>query len=682
MSSACIVVTQGPHQGRCRRQTAFSFWLLNGIFFPVVILLCGPDGAAQSVEIARLHRSLASRDDGAPGQSPDNAYIDTLCALAHAFYGIDADSAMLYGNRAIADATRTDYAKGESEGWRMLGNTYEMMGDYTRMLSSYHRSLAIAERIGNINLVARANINIALFYKQVGEYDRARRLMEKVSELCKTGGDTVQYAYLFAHLSDLAFHQQHYDKALEYARDALRLAESARDSQSIAAYNNDIGRVLVAKGFFHESTEHHFLQSLDYYRKVNDKLGMIATTVLLAQVKLRQHDYNMALRYAGQAYIKARSINRKKEIQESARALADIYEAKGDNRLGREYFKLYKDFSDSVYDDQRRQHVFEMAAQSEYDQKEARSKEDQAHKDMLQQRALQKATLLITIAALLIIFLIILSFVLMRSRKLSRKANELLLEKNAKIEEQREAMEHQAVQLLLNNQQKDKLFSIIAHDLRGPLNSLKGLMDFLKEKRLSEQEISSMMGELRRSVDYSSELVGNLLFWASTQLNGIVVTPVVLPLKAMIRAILPLYVQQAKDKGIDLLDELPSGLAGYADKDMIQVVIRNLLSNAIKFCRSGDHVTISSRVIKNVIEVCVADTGTGIKTEMLEKIRRNESVTSYGTAREKGTGLGMLLCKEFTEANNGVLRIESEWGKGCKCYFTIPAATIAVAVPV
>jgi len=652
-----------------------------------IFLLCTSLGTvAQSVEITRLHKSLGSRT-GHGDFSPDTAYVDTLTALAHAFYGINADSAFLYSKKALEYAGRSGYAKGESESWRMLGNTYELVGDYANMLSSYHRSLAIAEHIGNTRLIARANVNIALFYKQVGEYDQARQLMEKVSELCKKSGDTIQSAYVFSHLSDLAFRQQQYNPALTYARQALQIATLVKNAQDIASYNNDIGKILVAKGAWQEAIDQHYQPSLDYYRLVGDKLGMTATTTLLAQACLLLKDYPRALQYGQQALAGAQAIRRKKEIQESAKVLADIYEAKDDDRHAFQYFKLYKDFSDSVFNDQTRKQIFAMAAQYDYDQKEAQLKAEQAQKDSLHQQALHRDATLITIAVLLIISLIILAFVLLRGRKANRQANQLLLEKNAKIEEQKEAMEHQAVQLLLNNQQKDKLFSIIAHDLRGPLNSLKGLMDFLKEKRLSEQEISTMMTELRRNVDYSSELVSNLLFWASSQLNGIVVTPVVLPLQPAVREILPLYVQQAKDKNVILRDELPPSLAAWADKDMLQVVIRNLLSNAIKFCRSGDSVTISvhpvtgAHALKEEIEICVADTGIGIKADVLEKIRCNESVTSYGTAKEKGTGLGMLLCREFAEANKGLFRIESEWGKGCKCYFTVPAAT-PVPVPI
>jgi signal transduction histidine kinase len=115
---------------------------------------------------------------------------------------------------------------------------------------------------------------------------------------------------------------------------------------------------------------------------------------------------------------------------------------------------------------------------------------------------------------------------------------------------------------------------------------------------------------------------------------------------------------------------------------MIQVVLRNLISNAIKFCRKGDSVTITGRRTGDNVEVCVADTGIGIKEDILGMIRRKESITTYGTAREKGTGLGMLLCREFTEVNGGKFRIDSEWGKGSWFYFTIPADASSSSIKV
>jgi signal transduction histidine kinase len=378
----------------------------------------------------------------------------------------------------------------------------------------------------------------------------------------------------------------------------------------------------------------------------------------------------------------ARQLNRKKEIKESAKILSDNYEALHDFANAFSYGRLFKDYSDSLFDERLAKQAFALEARYEYERKEDSIRDEAVQKDLIRVQHDRTHTEQIVFAVVVIICLAIVAFILMRSRIASRKANELLTTKNQEIEQQKEAMEHQAVQLLLNNQQKDKLFSIIAHDLKGPLNSLKGLMDLLKENKLPESEIRSMMAELSRNVGHSSELVSNLLFWASSQLDGIVLNPVEIKVCQLVQDLLNLFVRQAEEKKIAFVNHIAPSVTAYADLDMTQVVLRNLIGNAIKFCRPGDTITLSSHTNNGVVDICVSDTGIGIKEELLEKIRRKESVTTYGTAKEKGTGLGMLLCREFAEANNGDFRIESQWGKGSQFYFTIPVAASSSSISV
>jgi two-component system, sensor histidine kinase and response regulator len=655
---------------------------LRNAAWPAFILLCGCGNLrAQQKEIARLRTTVR---EFAASATPvkDTAYVDTLDRLARAFYGIDADSAFFYGRKALQYAGRTGFPQGEAESWRMLGNTYEMIGDYQQMLASYQRSLNIAERIGDKKLIAKVEINYALFYRQEGEYGQEEQLMEKVRDLYGPGGDSSsQFAYVYSHLADLAYRRRDYDRALDYAGRALQGARRIGDQTTIANYNNDIGRFLAARGAYREALD-HYIQSLAYYREANDRLGMTATNGLMAQVYLYLKNYPEALKDANASLEQARAMRRKPEIQASAKVLADIYEAKGDYRNALLYYRLYKDYSDSLFNDQARVQLLTRAAQADYEKKTLSMREAQAVKDAGYQRALRENTLYISVTLSVIAVLSLLAFILFRSRRVSRRVNRLLREKNEEIGEQKEQLEHQAVQLLLSNEQKDKLFSIIAHDLRGPLNSLKGLMDLLREKKLSEQEIVGMLGELRRNVDYSEELVGNLLSWAGGQLQGRVITPVLLPLREVVQEAFALFARQAREKGVMLTMELPPTLLGLADKDMIQLIVRNLVSNAIKFSDSGGVVTVGCRRRGAEIEICVADTGIGIPEEDLEKIRRKEIFSRFGTDREKGTGLGMLLCREFAEANRGQFYIESQWGKGTRCYFTIPVAPSSSSIRV
>jgi signal transduction histidine kinase len=129
--------------------------------------------------------------------------------------------------------------------------------------------------------------------------------------------------------------------------------------------------------------------------------------------------------------------------------------------------------------------------------------------------------------------------------------------------------------------------------------------------------------------------------------------------------------KNASDKGIVLINEILPDAYVFADQDMIQLVVRNLLTNAVKFCRDGNSITVSAERKGAVTEVCVADTGSGISEEVLQKINSGESVTTYGTSKEKGTGLGLLLVKDFIVRNNGSFRVESTLGKGSRFYFTL-----------
>ena len=643
-----------------------------------LLLLLEYPAAAQSPVIVQLKHFIEQRQTE-KDFTPDIPLVDRINTLAHAYYGVNADSAFYYGKLALAYAEQLQYLKGQSESWRMIGNTYELIGDYPNMLSCYHHSLDLAERMHDTSLIAKAELNTALFYQEVGEYDEALKQMTKVRHIYESSRDSLQLAYVLSNESDISFRKGQYDSALQSGEKALKVAAIIKDTPAIASFNNDIGKILALKGLYKEALQHH-LQSLEYYQRANDRLGKTETTTFLANTWLLLKNYPEALRYAQEGLTLAREIHRKKEINEACKVLADIYRETGDYQRSLEYYKLYKDFSDSLFSEQARKQTFAMEARFETARKEAQQRREEEEREALRVHTERTHILQRTIALLLIIFMGILIFVLLRSRADKQRTNQLLQVKNEEIERQKEEMEHQAVQLLLNNQQKDKLFSIIAHDLKGPLNSLKGLLDLLKEKALSEEEINGMMGELRRNVDYSAELVSNLLYWASSQLNGIVVTPVYLDLRQMIQDTLTLFVKQAMEKRITILNEVSAGTKAFADKDMMQVVIRNLISNAVKFCQPGDEIRLTSRRTGTFVEVCVADTGIGMSGDMLEKILRKESITTYGTAKEKGTGLGMLLCREFTEENHGLFRVESEFGKGSRFYFTIPVEPISSSI--
>jgi two-component system sensor histidine kinase/response regulator len=234
-------------------------------------------------------------------------------------------------------------------------------------------------------------------------------------------------------------------------------------------------------------------------------------------------------------------------------------------------------------------------------------------------------------------------------------------------------LEIKAKELKEVNGTKDKILSIIAHDLRAPLASIQNYLEILNEFKLSEEEKKRMEEELLSKTKDTGQLLSNLLYWSMSQMNGVKVKLTTLNLKESIAPVLHLSEVAAMEKGIEIVNLLPADAFLIADLDMIQIMVRNLISNAVKFTLPGGHVTISCTVENQQCKVMISDNGVGIAAEQQASIFSLKTNSTYGTKQEKGTGLGLVLCKEFAELQNGTIGFESNEGGGTTFYFTLKA---------
>ncbi|MHC1774551.1 MAG: PAS domain S-box protein [Lentimicrobium sp.] len=238
-----------------------------------------------------------------------------------------------------------------------------------------------------------------------------------------------------------------------------------------------------------------------------------------------------------------------------------------------------------------------------------------------------------------------------------------------------EALKKSEERLRELNATKDRFFSIIAHDLKSPFNNIVGfsnlLVDLVKGK--CNDEIVEYAEIIRNASEQAMDLLLNLLEWSRMQTGRIAFTPEVIDVVKLVREACELSDVTARLKNIRIVEELPEKLTAFADKAMIGAVLRNLISNAVKYTNSGGNVAVSAKMPVNELLVSVSDNGVGISKAALEKLFRiEESISTKGTRNEKGTGLGLLLCKEFVEKHAGRIWVESEMGKGSTFYFTIP----------
>ncbi len=249
--------------------------------------------------------------------------------------------------------------------------------------------------------------------------------------------------------------------------------------------------------------------------------------------------------------------------------------------------------------------------------------------------------------------------------------------KNTLLEETVRQLKESENKLSELNQVKDKLFSVVSHDLRNPLATMQSFLKLITDhdEKLSSEEREKLFFEAQQSLNNMNELLYNLLQWSKSQMNLLQFRPDKISVKAVVDAAIRLVQLHAHMKQVVIKTNLPDGLHAYADKDMIEFVIRNLLSNAIKFSQRNSAVEISVHPEQNSVEVRIADNGIGLSEAKRKKLLgQHTTISRRGTEKEKGTGLGLLISKEFIEKNQGYLQIKSVQGKGSVFSFTIPAA--------
>jgi len=248
---------------------------------------------------------------------------------------------------------------------------------------------------------------------------------------------------------------------------------------------------------------------------------------------------------------------------------------------------------------------------------------------------------------------------------------DITMRKNVELE-----IKLQNEELKKANAEKDKFFSIIAHDLRNPLNIIVGYSELLAEQVINKdlEGIEEYADIIMNSSLMATDLLKNLMEWSLSKTGRMNFNPEYFKMIKIVDEVVLLFVYIAKQKSISITNKVHPMTLVYADKIMISTIIRNLVSNAIKFTKVGGTVSISSEEKQNEVTVKISDNGVGIPKKVIEKLFRiDQNYSTSGTKKEQGTGLGLILCKEFVEKHSGIIGVKSEEDIGSMFYFTIPS---------
>lgn len=578
-----------------------------------------------------------------------------------------------YFERALDIFKKYQYFEGVAYTLRDLAKILGSWGEYDEALSYHQESLKFWEEIGDENGIANSYNNIGIIYQELGNYDRAFDYFQKSLVIFKKLNSTSDIVSLTLHIGDIYLQRKLYDKALEYYSDADLIGKQINNKKLKSITLSNIGEAYNLKG--------DYLKALDYQKKalvlkeeIGDKRRLSITYTELGIIYKNVEDFDQALQYLNKGLEVAADINFKFQMIKCYLNLSDVYLNKGNYKKALEYHKLYIEGKDKLYSEESKRTIAELQTKYQIEKKD-KENERLRHSEQLNKVQIRNQQLIIgfVLFSLLGSFIIIVIF--NKRYQQNQKLNVQLSLKNKEIEQQQINEEKLNKKLKEANETKDKFFSIVAHDLKSPFNSLLVLTSLLIDDydTFTEDERKQFIKQIKASSENTFTLLQNLLDWASTQMGKTIVVPENIDLSKILQETIALLTPTAKNKKIRIVSDVPENTVAWADKNMVSTVILNLVSNAIKFTPLQGQVEIHSNLSNHHLEVIVADTGVGISQKNIDKLfRLDQKIQTVGTAKETGTGLGLILCKEFIEKNNGKIWVNSKLGEGSQFYFTLP----------
>jgi signal transduction histidine kinase len=646
-------------------------------------------------------------------QKQDSSKVKTSIQLVKALYNHkDFKKAILYIDQTEKLSIQLDYTKGIADANYYKALIYSQRDDYFNAIDHFTKARASYQNLNDALGVAQVNNNIGLIEIRRGNYVTGLKLSLSALQIFEEQHLSTELSIAYNNLAEAYYNTHQIDEALEFNFKALAVREQLRDSSGIKVSTKNIaelyserrehrraiefyekllaiidtekdqklkGDILPKIGAeylrfnaFDKAAE-YLAEGLKFNRDLKNDDGVLSALNTLANLNLKQNNMRLAEMQLNEAYALAQRSDNKLELLKNYRLQKELDSTKGAFQSAfqwqSQYYKLKSELDKNVAP-QIPERIIGLNADNLLDPNKPQIQEqiDAINKSQEQNKNL-KFYLYGLIAALIVaLTFLIITF--------SKRKNDLKLVddykyQNEQIRLKNENISKQIADLEEINNVKDRLFSIVSHDLKDSISSIKGFIDLLREEGISQEEFYELIPELSENADNASLLLFNLLNWSKTQLQNLEPNPELFNIQDVFKTKMALIEQKVEQKRIVLIDESQRELI-YADKSMIEIVIQNLLTNAVKFSRTGDMITISNKKQNGNTLICIEDTGVGIAKENLDKLFKSNAFTTIGTKNEKGTGLGLSICKELVELNKGRIWVESTVNVGTKFYVELP----------
>ncbi len=583
----------------------------------------------------------------------------------------DSTLALAKPNMALAEKRNLKYQSAFSS--FIISKAYWAKGNYLLSTEYGFKALKIFKNSKDIYHWGECLLSIGRTFTDIENYGPAEMNINAALALAIKNKDELLLAEVMREKSYLLILQKKYDSAMICTNLGIDLFEKNIDSLNISVLYSRKARIYFEQGNYSESIP-YITKSLLLDSLVNNRRGLGVAYYQAGRVAFSLGQWNKALTLLKRSNHISNELNNLPNKIRVSKLLTEIYNKQKRQDLVIKQMAITDIYKDSLYSLEKNGQIQEIQTYYELEAKNSTIQFLESQSQIEKQKAKNQQFIIIGAGVATILFAL-LSYVLFRMRLYQRNVNKELAIKNQEIELQNEEIQSQADSLHHINQLKSKILSVISHDLRGPINNLQSLLELITKKAVKPEEFSELLIKLKSNLNVSQRALENLLNWSLGQMEGIKTEPVVFNINSIIEDVADLTEEAATRKQIAFKMDGKVPLFVLADINQVHLILRNLFNNAIKFSKRECEVLIQVETKNKFCFIRIQDSGIGMTNSEVEMIlTTQEYFTKSGTDQEKGTGLGLLLCKDFIKRNGGEFFIVSKPKEGTVVTFTLPLA--------
>jgi signal transduction histidine kinase len=615
----------------------------------ILLIAVFQSGESQSVKAVKQERdskTLALADS-----------IALLNTMSRSLTFVNQTKALEAANAALKLSLETDNALGMAYAYRNLSSLHSYNESYSISMEYIQSALDIFEALADSAGIANCYISLGHTYRRLHNLEEEIRYHKMSFDIFKRINDKERIGVTAHNLGESYFNAGNYNMGRLLTNYAITINDSLQNKPVLSSCYKVMGLIELSEGN-HDLAKSYFEKVIDLSAQLGENSQKIATAESLFSLasifKIKQNSAEQ-LAYLLRTADFSLQNSLANYLQRTYQELILYSANRNDQRSVIKYINSYASISDSL-DKVQLADRYTLANNIIQVHKLSKAKEELEKVSSLQSQEIESRNTILIVILISVLILIWLLLKFVRLNKKLQTQNMVIAEQNADLE--------------ILNTTKDKFFSIVAHDLKSPLNSLKSFSALLIDHydMLGKEEILDMSKKLQLAVDNTIKMADNLITWARIQMNELQYNSEVFSISQVGSNIYGVYKEVADKKGIELSYSMDDKLMVAGDKNQIEFIIRNLVNNAIKFSKQGGVVSISATQLSSgQVEIAVMDNGVGISAEVKQRLFTiGKKQSTNGTAGEKGTGLGLMLSYEFVKINKGEIVVESEEGKGSK----------------